>query len=119
MCPTRSIFCPGYDKARPIYEECRRWNQQHARPLAKFIRPHGNDTAPERRLRIGYVSPDFRDHCQAFFTVPLFSAHDHENYEVFCFDDVPYADWVTSRLRSYADVSRDIAGRTDESKSPT
>ena len=72
------VFCPGYD-APALYEEHRRWNQRHAEPLATFIQPHRNDRSPDRRLKIGYVSPDFRDHCQALFTLPLFAAHDHQD----------------------------------------
>src|SRR5262249_45471842 len=63
-------YHPRYD-AEALYEECRRWNQQHAEPLIKLIQPHGNLADPERRLRIGYVSPDFREHVDSFFTVPL------------------------------------------------
>ena len=92
------IFCPGYD-AQALYEEHRRWNQQHAAPLAKFIQPHRNDRSPDRRLRVGYVSPDFRNHAEAFFTVPLFSAHDHENFEIVCYADVVRPDGITARLR--------------------
>src|SRR5260221_308692 len=44
-------FCPGCDQAS-IYAEHRRWEQQHARPLAKFIQPHSNDRSPGRRLRV-------------------------------------------------------------------
>ena len=107
------VFCPGYD-ARAIFEEHRLWSRRFAEPLARLIQPHSNDCSSHRRLRIGYVSPDFRDHAQSFFTVPLLSAHDHENFEIFCYADVARPDGITARLRSLADVWRDIAGLTDE-----
>jgi predicted O-linked N-acetylglucosamine transferase (SPINDLY family) len=107
------VFCPGYD-TQTLYEETRRWNRQHAEPLAKLIEPHGNDRSLHRRLRIGYVSPDFRDHAESFFTVPLLSAHDHQDFEIFCYADVICPDEITARLRGYADAWRDITGLTDE-----
>jgi protein O-GlcNAc transferase len=103
------IFCPGYSAAE-LAAEHRRWDKCHAAPLADHIEPHGNDRSPERRLRIGYVSPDFRNHCQAFFTVPLFAAHDHQNYEIVCYADVPRGDSITDRLRGYADIWRATTG---------
>ena len=69
-------FHPGYD-AKAIYEECHRWNRQHALPLASAIVPHSNERTENGGFRVGYVSPDFRQHCQAFFTIALFSHHDH------------------------------------------
>ena len=107
------LFRPGLD-SQSLYEEHCRWNQRHAAPLAKFIRPHANDRSPDRRLKIGYVSPDFREHCQALFTVPLFSAHDHEHFEIVCYADVLRPDGITARLRSHADAWRSIAGLDDE-----
>src|SRR5439155_9782620 len=80
-------FCPEYDAAA-IHEEHRRWNEQHAAPLAKFIQPYTNDRSASRRLRVGYMSPDFREHAQSFFTVPLFGSHDHQQFEIFCYSDV-------------------------------
>jgi predicted O-linked N-acetylglucosamine transferase (SPINDLY family) len=106
-------YLPGYD-ARAIREECVRWNQQHALTLKKVVRPHANSREPERRLRIGYVSPDFRDHVDSFFTIPLFSNHDHERYEIFCYANVPQPDAVTERLRGYADVWRSTVGLSDQ-----
>jgi predicted O-linked N-acetylglucosamine transferase (SPINDLY family) len=107
------LFCPGYD-ARTLYEELRRWNRQHAEPLRKFIEPHLNDRTPGRRLRVGYVSPDFRSHPESFFTVPLLSAHDHQKFEIFCYADVVCPDGITARLRGYADAWRNITGLADE-----
>jgi predicted O-linked N-acetylglucosamine transferase (SPINDLY family) len=107
------VFCPGYD-AQTLYDESRRWNQQHAEPLARLIQHHSNDRSPDRRLRIGYVSPEFRNHAESFFTVPLLSAHDHQNFDIFCYASVVCPDEVTARFRSYADFWRNISGLNHE-----
>jgi len=107
------MFCPDFD-ARALYEENREWDRRHAQPLAKFIQPHTNDRSPDRRLRVGYVSPDFRNHVEAFFIVPLMGAHDHRNYQICCYSDVISPDNLTARIRAHADVWHDITGLTDE-----
>jgi predicted O-linked N-acetylglucosamine transferase (SPINDLY family) len=106
-------YHPRYD-ARMIQEESIRWNRLHAEPLKGLIRPHSNDPDPERRLRIGYVSPDFRDHVDSFFTIPLLSNHDHRQFEVFLYADVATPDSLTERLRRYADVWRSTVGLNNE-----
>ncbi len=42
------------------------------------------------------MSPDFRSHAESYFTVPLFSSHDHGNFEIFCYADVLSPDGITS-----------------------
>jgi protein O-GlcNAc transferase len=106
-------FHPGYD-AQAIYEEHRRWSQQHAEPLMKFVQPYTNDRNPERRLKIGYVSPDFHEHCQSLFTVPLFSHHNHRDFEIFCYSHQVHTDALTTRLKSFADVWRNVAQISDQ-----
>jgi predicted O-linked N-acetylglucosamine transferase (SPINDLY family) len=102
-------FAPGRD-AQEILALNREWDHRHARGLA--------GPAPEpargKRLRIGYVSPDFRYHCQAFFTLPLFAHHDREAFELFAYASVPVPDAVTDRLRTLCDHWRDCAGLPDE-----
>ena len=95
-------FCPGMD-ASSIYDLHRRWAQQYAVPYAQSIGPHANERSPHRRLKIAYTSPDFRDHCQANFTLPLFEQHDRSQFEVGCYSDVASTDDVTLRLRSAVD----------------
>lgn len=106
-------FHPPYD-ARRIHAELAHWNQQHAESVRKFIPPPANERSPSRRLRIGYVSPDFRDHCQAFFTIPLLQHHDHQHFEIVCYSHVSRPDALTQRLRGYADLWRHTVGQTDE-----
>jgi predicted O-linked N-acetylglucosamine transferase (SPINDLY family) len=96
-----------------IHEENRRWNHQIAEPLKKVIQPHVNDRDPNRRLRIGYVSPDFRQHVIGQNLVPLLREHDHGQVEIFCYSNVVRADALTEQLRRYADVWRSVVGLSD------
>lgn len=67
-----------------------------------------------RRLRVGYLSPDFRDHAVARFIGPVFAGHDRERVEVVCVSDVARADATTARLRASADRWIDSAGMDDD-----
>ena len=84
-------------------------------PLKKFIQPHANEHSIERRLRVGYVSPDFRDHPVGRFIVPLLRLHDKSQFEVFAYAQVPAPDALKVRLRSYTDGWRNIVGLSDSS----
>jgi protein O-GlcNAc transferase len=106
-------FSPDCD-TRPLSEELRRWNQQHAEPLAASIRPHTNDRAPERRLRVGYVSPDFRSHPVGRFVLPLLETHDRGNFEIICYNSWHISDAITGRCRAAADGWRDAMSLADE-----
>jgi predicted O-linked N-acetylglucosamine transferase (SPINDLY family) len=105
-------YLPSYD-GRMIQEELGRWNRRHAEPLKKLIQPHTNDRDPDRRLRIGYVSPDFRAHVVGQNLLPLLCHHDRRQMEIFCYSDVLGPDTLTEQLRGYADVWRSIVGLTD------
>jgi protein O-GlcNAc transferase len=106
-------FHPGYD-APAILRECRFWDEKFGRPLAHLIRPHTNDRSPDRRLRIGYLSPNFWAHSQAPFIYPLLREHDRREFEIYCYSDVVHADAVTAKLRGCAGVWRNCVGQSDQ-----
>jgi protein O-GlcNAc transferase len=106
-------FSPTCDAAT-LYAELRRFNAEYARPLAAAIAPHANDRTPDRRLRVGYVSPDFRKHPVGRFLLPLLEAHDHQQYEVWCYASVELRDEITARCQAAADVWRDVVALNDE-----
>ncbi len=106
-------FHPDYD-ARAILAEACRWEEQHARRFEKEGRSHANDRSPERRLRLGYVSPDFREHVVGRNLLPLLREHDRNTFEVFCYSNVLRPDAFTEQCRSFADVWRDIAPLDDD-----
>ena len=101
-------FHPAYGP-REIKLDHDRWNAQIARPLVPAEIRHQHDRSPDRRLRIGYVSPDFCTHSQANFTVPLLSHHDHTQFEIVCYSDVRAPDALTARLHGCADLWRETA----------
>lgn len=77
-------------------------------PLFRHPRIH------RRKLKIGYLSPDFRQHSVAYFLEPVLVAHDREKFELFCYANVPSPDEVTKRLQGYADTWQNIPGMSDE-----
>ena len=108
----RMHYHPAMD-APTLAAEHRRWNHQHAQPLQPFIPPHRNDRSPDRRLRIGYVSPDFREHPVGRFLLPLLAHHDHNNFEIFAYAQLPASDAMTAQLRSHTDHWHGLARVSD------
>ena len=106
-------YSSHYDN-RTIYMEHLNFAKQFARPLAPDILPHMNERIPDRRIRIGYVSPDFRKHSVNYFIEPVLSGHDPERFEVFCYSDVLAPDEVSQRIQTYPVQWRDIVGMPDE-----
>jgi protein O-GlcNAc transferase len=71
------------------------------------------DRRPDRKLRIGYVSPDFRTHVVSFFFEPVLAHHDRKNFETVCYYNHTVVDDTTRRLRERADLWRDVAALSD------
>ncbi len=103
----------GFDSAF-VFAEHQQFAAAHAEPLAAQMPAHANSREPGRKLRIAYVSPDFRRHSVAFFFEPILAAHNRETYEVYCYAHVDIEDEVTTQLRSLADNWRNIKGLNDE-----
>ena len=68
----------------------------------------------DERIRIGYVSPDFRQHPVAHLIEPILAETDRTTVEVICYSDVAKADSVTERLQSYGHSWRNIHGKSDD-----
>src|SRR5579859_764184 len=65
--------------------------------------PTHPDRAWPRRLRIGYVSPDLRNHVVSKFMRPILASHDHERFEIYCYHTYVQKDRITEALRPLAD----------------
>lgn len=75
------------------------------RPAPFFAPPVA--AGPERRIRVGLVSPDFRQHSVSFFIEPFLEHHDRDRFEVYAYSSTRHPDAVTRRLRGHAAAWRE------------
>ncbi len=78
-------------------------HQDYAQRYCSALYPqnpqYGNILDPERRLKIGYVSGDFREHPVSRFIEPVLAHHDPACFEVHAFYNHPLHDEVTAQLK--------------------
>lgn len=88
---------------------------------------HANDRSPNRPLRIGYVSGDFRYHSVAGVFAPMILKRDRESFGVYLYSALPTelphsltgemkptADDVTAEFKAAADGWREVAHLSDD-----
>ncbi len=96
-----------------LFEEHRKWGSRHA-PMTMAKMNHDNTVDPEKKLRIGYISPNFRRHSVVYFFEPLLESHNREAVEVYGYNNSKKADKFTERMRPQFDNFRDIYELADE-----
>jgi predicted O-linked N-acetylglucosamine transferase (SPINDLY family) len=96
-----------------LFAAHREWGERYGERVSVFT-THNVDRDPTRRLRIGYVSPDFLQHSVAYFVEPLLRGHDRQKVEIFCYSDVKRPDAVTTRLQGLAEHWLVTVGLSDQ-----
>jgi predicted O-linked N-acetylglucosamine transferase (SPINDLY family) len=122
---------PGYVKARSnllmtlhflpdmdgptLRREHEQWALAHAARFDPRQPQAAVQAAPDRPIRIGYISPDLRRHSVGYFIEPILEHHDRERFPAYCYSSDPRGgDDVTERLRRHAFAWRDIAQLNDD-----
>ena len=106
------LFCLNYHPditAEDLLGDYLRWARRFADPLA----PERLPAAGDRRIRVGYVSPDFRRHSARHFFAPLIENHDRSRFEIFLYAEVPVPDAVSEDYRRHADHWVSTVGMSD------
>lgn len=88
------------------------WRQMHS--VDQPHRDYAQSRDPERRLRIGYVSPDFCTHSVAYFFEPILDGVHSDQVENILYSNVAQPDAVTRRIEQKCDRFRSIYGVSDE-----
>lgn len=103
--PTRSnlILATSYSTsdAEALKLLADEWDQVHGLPLRKYIKGHANAANPEKRIRVGFVSADFRLHAAAFWIEPVMANLSHDDFEVYCYSSNAVVDSTTDRFKLF------------------
>jgi predicted O-linked N-acetylglucosamine transferase (SPINDLY family) len=105
-------YVPGLRKAF-IAAEHRKWGNAYSRQNG-ISRKHTNEPAPDRMIRVGYVSPDFADHPVGYFLEAALRHHRKGDVSIYCYSDTQAPDAVTRQLKEFAQSWRDTAFLSDE-----
>ncbi len=97
-----------------IFESYREYEAKFGLPCQSEWRPHGNSRETKRRLKVGYVSPDFKNHSARHFLEPLLAHHDKQAVEVYAYAELTREDAVTARYKNYADRWVPTRGLSDK-----
>lgn len=115
---TRANLCHALNAAGGVDpgEACRRHRELGAMiaERAGTGRPHTNARDPRKRLRIGLLSPDFREHPVARFMLPLLRNAPRHEMEFVAYASSVRGDDTTALVRGAADAWRDVSGLNDE-----
>jgi predicted O-linked N-acetylglucosamine transferase (SPINDLY family) len=108
-------YCPGVDDAAHGRAN-RRWAMTLERP-GSLARPMPRPALPQRRrLRLGYISPEFRFHGFLTQFQPVLAHHDRSRFEIFCYADVARPDAQTAELKRLAEHWIDIHGLDEDAQ---
>ena len=83
------------------------WNRQHPSPHLS----HTNAPEPGRRLRLGFISPDLRDHVVGRALLPSFRRFDPAHFELYCYGNT-VADAVGEEFKSGCHAWRELGTKT-------
>ena len=96
-----------------ILEEQKKWEQLQTKREWVDGRKFSNDRSRDRRLRVGLVSADFREHVAGWNLLPILREHDRQKLALICYSNLKNPDVMTERMRGEVEGWRSIAGMED------
>ncbi len=98
------LACLSYDpsvSAAELLAAHREWGRRCMQAGGAHPRA-AHDRDPDRRLRVGYLSPDLCGHPVGHFLAPVVAHHDPARFETFCYAEVRIPDTMTSWFQTKA-----------------
>jgi len=108
-----SLIGSEKQNGKSLLAEHRKWHERHASPLKSAAPRDKFAIDRERRLKIGYVSADFRSHPVGRIVQPVIAAHDRSTVEVYCYSGTVKPDRVTAETEPACDHWRPVQNLSD------
>ena len=111
------LFLLNYDdrlSAKEIYSEYENYHLVISRAVTHRYEHINKISSNNKKIRIGYSSPDFKLHACLYFIEPILRNHDHSKFEFYAYANVLVPDNHTERLKKYFDVWVDVTGMDDQ-----
>lgn len=99
---------------KEIYASCRRWNDVVAANYEPKKMVFDNPRTTDRKLHIGYLSPDFRDSVCDHYIRPILENHDRTRFKISLYSAVAQEDHITEIYKTKADHWHDINILSDD-----
>lgn len=101
-----------------IYELFKCWGEMFADNITNkappFPKLEYNVQNIRKKLKIGYVSADLRNHSVAFFMEPVFAHHNTHDHAIYVFSNSKQEDSYTARMKENVEHWIDIYEKNDE-----
>ena len=89
--------------AKEIFEYYKQLDKKFGLPHKDKWKTFAQPKVQKNKLKIGYVSPDFKKHSVQSFLLPTLAHHNHDKFEVFAFAELDKADLITEQYKNYVD----------------
>ena len=109
------LFAMNYSdhwNPREIFDAHVKWGRRS--PEVGSMPIPASHRVANHRIRIGYLSADFRQHPVSHFIEPVLRHHDGDRFEIFCYHSDAREDPITTRLRGWVNNWRSVGGASDD-----
>jgi predicted O-linked N-acetylglucosamine transferase (SPINDLY family)/SAM-dependent methyltransferase len=117
-CFSNLLFCMSHAQGIPaaeLLQAHQAYAELYEAPLKAHWQPHHNDREPDRPLKVGFVSADFRAHSIPHFLKPLLlGLASNQQLELHAYYNHPISDQVTAKMREYFASWKDVTEQSDE-----
>ena len=96
------ISCESIDQ-KSRKELAQHWEAQQLTTCTRNLwADHISIERQSGRMRIGYLSADWRNHPVGRFMLPILKNHDQSKFEIWCLDSTPNHDWISAQLKQHS-----------------
>jgi len=104
-------FSAASEQIFQAHRQAGEWLESQAKPASWAVPRQAQST---RRIRLAYLSSDFRKHSVAHFILPVLRQHERARFEVFVYHNHPREDEFSQQAQHHAEHFHNVSQLSDE-----